>query len=175
MTAPRDPNSPATSASATAAGTDSDDEVVDGELVDDGSGTLAAADAPADDSADMSEAEISSDNAADTLAPADALADRSADKPDVTSGASTDAPGPESVAISAATQGDPPAFDYTDAGVPTLGYLQDKIEKRLGTAQGSTELNESSNSGRQSADREAERERLAQAKLDEIRKSVEGR
>lgn len=196
MTAPQDPNSPATAAAATAGVTDSDDDVVDGELVEDGSGTLAAGD-DSDEPADILDGEISNDDATETLAAASSTqaaatpADQdnpATDVPAGTSAASQDHPAgdlPAGTESAAPTPAIPlggfanpttpaPAFDYTDAGVPTLSYVQDKIEKRLGTAQGSTELNESSSAGKQAADQQTERERLAKAKLAEIRKSVEG-
>lgn len=66
-----------------------------------------------------------------------------------------------------------PAFDYTDAGVPTLDDVRDKVEHRFGTAQGSAELNESSSVGRRQAQQQSERDRLAWERLEEIRKSVE--
>lgn len=66
----------------------------------------------------------------------------------------------------------PPAFDYTDAGVPTLDYVRDRIEGRIGTAHGQQELQEQR--AREQAAAATERERLARAKLDEIRKSLGG-
>ncbi|MDQ2846545.1 MAG: hypothetical protein M3Y77_09400 [Actinomycetota bacterium] len=180
MTAPQDPNSPATAAATTGA-TDADDEVVDGELVENSSGTLAAGDDP-DDPADISDAEISNDEATETRAAEDKTAGKtdavgaaSHGDPDVPAGTESAAPTPAIPWGGLTYPTTPaPAFDYTDAGVPTLSYVQDKIEKRLGTAQGSTELNESRSAGKQAADQQTERERLAKARLDEIRQSVEG-
>ena len=65
-----------------------------------------------------------------------------------------------------------PRFDYTDAGVPTLDYLRDKIEGRYGTALGGTELAQESQEGRDQADREAARAKAAADKLAEIRRSL---
>ena len=69
-----------------------------------------------------------------------------------------------------------PAFDYSDAGVPTLDYVRDRIEKKLGTAQGSTELAEAAvpeEVRKQNEQRTAEeRDKLAQQKLEEIRRSL---
>ena len=78
-----------------------------------------------------------------------------------------------------------PTPDYTEAGVPTLDYLRDKIDGRQATAIGSTELAQAA------ADREAmaraaaeqrqaltaeqersAREQAAKARLDEIRRSL---
>lgn len=65
-----------------------------------------------------------------------------------------------------------PRFDYTDAGVPTLDYLRDKIEGRYGTALGGTELAQESRAGQDEAQREADRTKAARDKLDEIRRSL---
>lgn len=67
-----------------------------------------------------------------------------------------------------------PSFDYTDDGVPTLDYVRDRIEQRYGTALGGTELAEASAAGRAQRDAEAERARLAQEKLAELRAQVDG-
>jgi hypothetical protein len=67
-----------------------------------------------------------------------------------------------------------PAFDYTDQGVPTLDYVRDKIEGRWGTAMGRTELAEGSQAGRQQQEAADERARLAQEKLAELRRQVDG-
>ncbi len=97
----------------------------------------------------------------------------------------------ESPLLTPATYGNPeaygslPAPDYSEAGVPSLDYVRDKIENRFGTAIGSAELAQAA------ADREAiakaaaqqrayvtadqQREARAQAakdKLDEIRRSL---
>lgn len=78
----------------------------------------------------------------------------------------------------------PPA-DYSDAGVPSLDYVRDRIEGRYATAIGSAELAEAA-AGRErtrraaaeqqaaltaEAQREA-RERAATEKLEEIRRSL---
>jgi len=65
-----------------------------------------------------------------------------------------------------------PAFDYTDAGVPTLDYVRSRIEGQLGTAQGAAELAGEAQAAKARADREAERDRLAQERLAEIRRSL---
>jgi hypothetical protein len=97
----------------------------------------------------------------------------------------------ESPVLTPAAYGNPeaygalPAPDYSDAGVPSLDYVREKIEGRFGTAIGSAEL------AKAAADREAiakaaaqqqvyvtadqQREARAQAakdKLDEIRRSL---
>ncbi len=71
-----------------------------------------------------------------------------------------------------------PGFDYSDAGVPTLDFVRDRIEKRLGTAVGATELAEAAVPERVREEQERrqrqadDREQLARAKLDEIRRSL---
>lgn len=65
-----------------------------------------------------------------------------------------------------------PATDYTDAGVPTLDYLQDKVEKRYATSLGSTELAQGTAAGNCLAEQRAERDRLAAEKLEQLRKSL---
>jgi hypothetical protein len=65
-----------------------------------------------------------------------------------------------------------PATDYTDAGVPTLDYLQDKVEKRYATSLGSTELAQGTAAGKSLAEQRAERDRLAAEKLEQLRKSL---
>lgn len=78
------------------------------------------------------------------------------------------------------------APDYSEAGVPSLDYVRNKIEGRYGTALGSTELAEAA-AAREAASRaEAEqraavtaeqqraaREQAAKDKLDEIRRSIQ--
>lgn len=65
-----------------------------------------------------------------------------------------------------------PAFDYTDAGVPTLDYLRDRIEKRLGTAEGSAELAGAQDAQERQRKADEERAEKAAAKLAEIRRQV---
>lgn len=65
-----------------------------------------------------------------------------------------------------------PTFDYTDDGVPTLDYVRGRIEGRLGTAQGATELAEADAAATRASEQAAERERLAKDKLEEIRRSL---
>ncbi|AEA26740.1 hypothetical protein ACFQ34_02610 [Pseudonocardia benzenivorans] len=63
---------------------------------------------------------------------------------------------------------------YTDAGVPTLDYVRDKIEGRWATSLGTAELAGETEAGRSIAEQEAEREKKAKEKLDEIRRSLGG-
>ena len=65
-----------------------------------------------------------------------------------------------------------PGFDYTDAGVPTLGYLQDKIERRYGNALGGTELAGATPEARSAAEAQEERDKAAADRLEQIRRSL---
>ncbi|WP_232662557.1 hypothetical protein [Pseudonocardia sp. TRM90224] len=69
----------------------------------------------------------------------------------------------------------PPAVpdpDYDDHGVPSFDFVRDKIEGRYATSIGTQELADETTQGRTVAEQEAERERAAKAKLDEIRRSL---
>ncbi|ODU00199.1 MAG: hypothetical protein ABS81_24330 [Pseudonocardia sp. SCN 72-86] len=66
------------------------------------------------------------------------------------------------------------ASGYTDRGVPTLDYVRDKIEGRFATSLGTAELAGETEVGRSIAEQEAEREKKAKEKLDEIRRSLGG-
>lgn len=61
--------------------------------------------------------------------------------------------------------------DYTDSGVPTFDYVRDRIENRVATADGATEL-----AGEQTSIDEqiAERDRAGREKLEQIRRSMRG-
>lgn len=79
-----------------------------------------------------------------------------------------------------------PAPDYSEAGVPSLDYLRDKVEGRYATALGSTELAQAA-AEREAARRAAveadkavvaqaqrvTREQAAKDKLEEIRRSMD--
>jgi hypothetical protein len=62
--------------------------------------------------------------------------------------------------------------DYDARGVPSLDYVRNKIESRYATSLGAAELAEGTAEGRTLEEQEAERERAATAKLDEIRRSL---
>jgi len=66
----------------------------------------------------------------------------------------------------------PPAADYDERGVPTLDYVRDKIEGRYATSLGGTELAEDTAQARSLEEQQAERDRAAKAKLDEIRRTL---
>ena len=61
---------------------------------------------------------------------------------------------------------------YTDAGVPTLDGVREKIETRYGTALGATELAEETPEVRNAADQYDARQKAAAEKLEEIRSSM---
>lgn len=67
-----------------------------------------------------------------------------------------------------------PATDYTDAGVPTFDYVRDRIEQRVGTTIGATELAEESAPAISLDEQMAERDRAGREKLEQIRKSMRG-
>lgn len=66
----------------------------------------------------------------------------------------------------------PPAPDYDERGVPSFDFVRDRIEGRYATSLGSAELSEDTEQVRSIEHQEAERERAAKAKLDEIRRSM---
>jgi phage shock protein A len=68
----------------------------------------------------------------------------------------------------------PPTSDYDERGIPSLDYVRDKIENRVVTAMGDAELTESSPEARSLDEQQAQRERAAKAKLDEIRPTHRG-
>ncbi len=69
----------------------------------------------------------------------------------------------------------PPPTDYTDAGVPSLDFVRDKIEGRYANALGSAELAEAVIPEVKSMqDKAAERDEAARDKLEAIRRSMRG-
>ena len=68
----------------------------------------------------------------------------------------------------------PPNLDtgYTDAGVPTLEGVREKIETRYGTALGATELAEESPEVRTAAEQYEAQHKAAAEKREEIRASM---
>lgn len=69
---------------------------------------------------------------------------------------------------------EPPAPDYDERGIPSLDYVRDKIEGRFATSLGGTELAEGTPEARSLEEQQAEREKAAKAKLDEIRRNLLG-
>lgn len=85
------------------------------------------------------------------------------------------APAPATPAPTAAVPAAPvtaPDTGYTDAGVPTLEGVREKIETRYGTALGATELAEETPEARTAAKRYEEHQKAAADKLEEIRASM---
>ena len=68
---------------------------------------------------------------------------------------------------------EPPATDYRD-GVPTFDFVRDKIEGRVATAAGSTELADESEAGRSVAQQQEDRDAAARERLEQIRRSLRG-
>jgi hypothetical protein len=66
----------------------------------------------------------------------------------------------------------PPAPDYDEHGVPSLGYVREKIESRYATSIGAAELAEGTAAGRSVEEQEADRAAAAKAKLEELRRSL---
>jgi len=67
----------------------------------------------------------------------------------------------------------PPA-DYTQAGVPSLDFVRDKIEGRYAQSLGSTELAAETPEARSFEEQAAKRAEAAKEKLDAIRRSLRG-
>jgi phage shock protein A len=65
-----------------------------------------------------------------------------------------------------------PPTDYTDAGVPNFDYVRDRIENRIATSIGTTEL--AADPAKSLDDQLAERDRAGRDKLEEIRRSLRG-
>jgi hypothetical protein len=69
-------------------------------------------------------------------------------------------------------QGVAPPTGWTDAGVPTFDAVRERIETRAGTADGAAELDAESGAGRSVEEQYAAREKAAQERLAEIRRSL---
>ena len=70
--------------------------------------------------------------------------------------------------------GGTPAGDYDEAGVPTFDHVRDKIEGRFARASGLTELADDTPQVRSLEEQQAEREKTARERLEEIRRSLRG-
>jgi len=66
----------------------------------------------------------------------------------------------------------PPAPDYDERGVPGFDYVRARIEGRFATSLGTTELAADTPESRSLDEQEAERDKAAKSKLDEIRRSL---
>jgi phage shock protein A len=67
-----------------------------------------------------------------------------------------------------------PAGDYTEAGVPTFDFVRDRIENRVATSVGSTELADATPEGKAVEDQFEARKKAGLDKLEEIRRSMRG-
>ncbi|MDQ4115902.1 MAG: hypothetical protein M3235_02965 [Actinomycetota bacterium] len=70
------------------------------------------------------------------------------------------------------TTPEPPPPDYDEHGVPSLEHVRDRIESRYATALGATELAEETEPAHDQAEQQAERDRRAKDRLEEIRRSL---
>lgn len=68
----------------------------------------------------------------------------------------------------------PAPIDYTDDGVPTFDYVRDRIENKVNTQIGMTELTGGSPQAKSIDQQMAEREKAGLDKLEEIRRSLRG-
>ena len=64
------------------------------------------------------------------------------------------------------------AGDYTEAGVPTFDYVRDRIENRVATGIGTTELADATQEGKAVEDQFEARKKAGLSKLEEIRRSM---
>lgn len=67
-----------------------------------------------------------------------------------------------------------PAFDYTDAGVPTFDYVRDRIENKVNTSIGSAELADATPEGKSVDEQFEAREKAGRDKLEAIRRAMRG-
>jgi phage shock protein A len=67
-----------------------------------------------------------------------------------------------------------PPGDYTEAGVPTFDFVRDRIENRVATSIGSTELADATPEGKAVEDQFDARKKAGLDKLEEIRRSMRG-
>ena len=65
-----------------------------------------------------------------------------------------------------------PEGDYTDAGVPNFDYIRDRIENRVATSDGATELAAATPDAASVDEQLAERDRAGREKLEQIRRSM---
>ena len=79
---------------------------------------------------------------------------------------------PSTPGVAPSTAGVAPPTGWTDAGVPTFDAVRERIETRAGTADGAAELDAESGVGRSVEEQFAAREKAAQERLAEIRRSL---
>jgi phage shock protein A len=64
--------------------------------------------------------------------------------------------------------------DYTEAGVPTFDFVRDRIESRIATTAGATELVGETSQAKSIDEQMAERDKAGRDKLEEIRRAMRG-
>jgi phage shock protein A len=64
------------------------------------------------------------------------------------------------------------ATDYTEDGTPTFDYVRDRIEGRIATASGATELAENTTQAASIEDQIAAREQAGRDRLEQIRRAM---
>lgn len=67
-----------------------------------------------------------------------------------------------------------PGTDYTEGGLPTFDYARDRIEQRIATSMGATELPDEAATAASADEQFAERERAGQDRLEQIRRAMRG-
>ena len=65
-----------------------------------------------------------------------------------------------------------PPGDYSEAGVPSFDYVRDRIENRVATGIGATELADATPEGKAVEDQFEARQKAGLDKLEEIRRSM---
>jgi phage shock protein A len=65
-----------------------------------------------------------------------------------------------------------PDGDYTEAGVPTFDFVRDRIENRVATGIGATELADATPESKAVEDQFEARKKAGLSKLEEIRRSM---
>jgi len=67
-----------------------------------------------------------------------------------------------------------PETDYTQQGVPSFDYVRDRIENRVNTSVGASELANATPEGASVEEQFAAREKAGRDKLEEIRRAMRG-
>jgi len=78
------------------------------------------------------------------------------------------------LAIPSALPSELPASDYTEAGVPTFDYVRDRIEGRIATSVGMSELTGDTPEAASLDEQFAAREQAGKDRLEEIRRAMRG-
>lgn len=78
------------------------------------------------------------------------------------------------LAVPVELSAEPPAADYTEAGVPTFDYVRDQIEARVATSVGMAELADDTPEVSSLDEQFAKREQAGRDRLEEIRRAMRG-